>query len=77
MKSTLEHVLSLPYKSESASDAIFYGVVHGLEAQRFVPGQRLVESDLASQFGVGRNSVREAIQRLAADGIVDKATSFL
>lgn len=55
----------------SASDTIFYGVLNGLEAQRFVPGQRLVEVDLAQQFGVGRNSVREALQRLAADGIVD------
>ena len=50
---------------------MFYGVVNGLEAQRFAPGQRLVEVDLAQQFGVGRNSVREALQRLAADGIVD------
>lgn len=57
--------------SQSASDTIFYGVLNGLEAQRFVPGQRLVEVDLAAQFGVGRNSVREALQRLAADGIVD------
>jgi len=36
-----------------------------------VPGQRLVEAELAARFGVGRNSVREALQRLAADGIVD------
>ncbi|ART54141.1 GntR family transcriptional regulator [Acidovorax carolinensis] len=57
--------------AQSASDTIFYGVLTGLEAQRFVPGQRLVEVDLAAQFGVGRNSVREALQRLAADGIVD------
>lgn len=56
---------------QSASDVIFYGVINGLEAQRFVPGQRLVEVDLATQFGVGRNSVREAMQRLASDGIVD------
>ncbi|NMM77276.1 GntR family transcriptional regulator [Acidovorax sp. SRB_24] len=55
----------------SASDAVFFGIVHGLELQRFVPGQRLVEADLAAQFGVGRNSVREAVQRLAAEGIVD------
>ena len=32
--------------------------------QKFVPGQRLVEVDLAGQFGVSRNSVREALQRL-------------
>lgn len=55
----------------SAADEVFFGIVHGLELQRFVPGQRLVEVDLAAQFGVGRNSVREAMQRLAADGIVD------
>ena len=60
-----------PGDARSASDTVFYGVVNGLEAQRFAPGQRLVEVDLAQQFGVGRNSVREALQRLAADGIVD------
>lgn len=36
-----------------------------------VPGQRLAETDLAARFGVGRNAVREAIQRLAARGVVD------
>lgn len=60
-----------PSAEASASDAVFYGIVNGLEAHRFVPGQRLVEVDLASQFGVGRNSVREALQRLAADGVIE------
>lgn len=55
----------------SASDSVFLGIVRGLEIQTFVPGQRLVEADLADQFGVGRNSVREALQRLAAEGIVE------
>lgn len=55
----------------SASDAVFFGIVNGLEMQIFVPAQRLVEADLAAQFGVGRNSVREALQRLAAEGFVE------
>lgn len=55
----------------SACDLVFFGIVNGLEAQTIVPAQRLVEADLAMQFGVGRNSVREALQRLAAEGIVD------
>jgi DNA-binding GntR family transcriptional regulator len=55
----------------SASDTVFFGIVNALEAQELVPGQRLVESNLASQFGVGRNSVREALHRLAAEGLVD------
>lgn len=36
-----------------------------------VPGQRLVETDISQAFGVGRNAVREAIQHLAARGVVD------
>lgn len=56
---------------ESAADAVFHGIVQGLAQQKFVPGQRLVEVDLAAQFGVSRNSVREALQRLAAEGVVD------
>ncbi|RYX89439.1 MAG: GntR family transcriptional regulator [Comamonadaceae bacterium] len=55
----------------SASDIVFFGIVNGLEMQTFVPSQRLVEADLAAQFGVGRNSVREALQRLAAEGFVE------
>lgn len=75
MTPTVEPTQPLPLTTweggQSASETVFHGVVHGLETQRFVPGQRLVEVDLALQFRVGRNSVREAIHRLAADGIVD------
>lgn len=57
--------------SRSASDTVFFGILKGLELGSFVPGQRLVETDLVTEFGVGRNSVREALQRLAAEGIVE------
>jgi len=56
---------------ETAADAVFHGIVQGLAQQRFVPGQRLVEVDLATQFGVSRASVREALQRLAAQGLIE------
>ncbi|SEG93049.1 transcriptional regulator, GntR family [Actinacidiphila yanglinensis] len=36
-----------------------------------VPGQRLVEQDLADQMGVTRSSVREALLDLAADDLVE------
>lgn len=36
-----------------------------------MPGQRLIESDLCDLFGVGRNTVREAFQRLASYGVID------
>jgi DNA-binding GntR family transcriptional regulator len=55
----------------SASSAVFYGIMNGLAEQKFVPGQRLVEVDLAEQYQVSRNSVREALQQLAAQGVVE------
>ncbi len=57
--------------AHSASGAVFYGIMKGLEQQAFEPGQRLVEVDLAAQYGVSRNSVREALQRLSAEGVVE------
>jgi DNA-binding GntR family transcriptional regulator len=54
-----------------ASERVVSGILRALEQQRLVPGQRLIETDLAVQYGVGRNAVREAIQQLAARGIVD------
>lgn len=45
--------------------------MRGLEEGRLAPGQRLVETSLAAEYRVGRNAVREAVQWLAAQGIVD------
>jgi len=36
----------------------------------FVPGQRLVEADIIAQLGASRGKVREALQRLEAEGLV-------
>lgn len=60
-----------PAKPKSASDVVFQGILRELEAHTLVPGQRLVEADLATHFGVGRNSVREALQRLAGEGVIE------
>jgi DNA-binding GntR family transcriptional regulator len=54
-----------------ASQSVYSGILKALEAGAVVPGQRLTESELAAQFGVGRNAVREAMQRLSARGIVN------
>jgi len=56
---------------EGASQAVYRGVLMALEAGMIVPGQRLIETEIATEFGVGRNAVREAMQRLAARGVVN------
>lgn len=57
-------------RQESSSDKVFRGIVRGLYDGRYVPGQRLVEADLTRDFKVSRSSVREALNRLRAEGIV-------
>ena len=49
---------------------IFREIVQGLYAGNYVPGQRLVETDLTERWGVSRGTVREAFNRLSAEGII-------
>jgi DNA-binding GntR family transcriptional regulator len=54
----------------SATSRVVAAVRDGVRDGRFVPGQRLIEADLVRDLGVGRNALREALSRLASDGIV-------
>ncbi|RKF21765.1 GntR family transcriptional regulator [Altericroceibacterium spongiae] len=55
----------------SPRDRVISDVVRGLYNGRFEPGQRLVESQLTQDYGISRGPVREALNRLAAMGLVD------
>ncbi len=61
----------MPSDKLSSSDALARDIVRGLYEGRFVSGQRLVEPDLGEKYGVSRSTVREAIQKLTAQGIVE------
>jgi DNA-binding GntR family transcriptional regulator len=54
----------------SSPDIVVNAIIHGVRSGRLVPGQRLVEADLTHNLGVSRGPVREALKRLAAEGIV-------
>lgn len=41
---------------------------------QFPPGTRLVEADLAGRFGVSRGPIREALQLVANDGLVQSSS---
>ena len=58
----------------SSSDQIVRNIVQGLYEGQFVAGQRLIEPDLMSRYGVSRGTVREAIKRLAAEGVATQTT---
>ena len=59
-----------PSHPASSADLIFREVIQGLYKGIYAPGQRLVEVDLTQKWGISRGTVREALNRLAAEGIV-------
>ena len=56
----------------SGPDVLVRDILHGLSEGRYVPGQRLAEPDLMARYRVGRSTVREALGRLAAGGVVEQ-----
>ena len=59
-----------PAPSLSSPDTVAEALLDGIKTGRFVPGQRLIEADLTAELDVSRGPVREALKRLAAEGIV-------
>ena len=57
----------------SAVQRVYRGILSDVDLGRMVPGQRLIETELAGRFQVGRNAVREAIHRLEGRGVVDRS----
>jgi DNA-binding GntR family transcriptional regulator len=43
----------------------------GIVAGHFAPGQRLIEADLTRDLNVSRSALREALRRLAGEGVVE------
>lgn len=55
----------------SRSDAIYYSLRRAIIEQALLPGMKLPEDTIGEQFGVSRTSVRNALVRLSAEGLVD------
>jgi DNA-binding GntR family transcriptional regulator len=50
-----------------------YGLVlQAIDHGEFRPGDRLVESELAERFGVSRTPIREALQRLETQSVLER-----
>lgn len=48
----------------------YQAIQEGILSGRFHPGMRLVERDLATELGISRTPIREALRQLEADGFV-------
>ena len=47
-------------------------ILEAIDRGEIAPGQRLVETEIADRLGVSRTPVREALQRLEAQGVVSR-----
>ena len=61
----------MPNTRSNQKDA--YGLIlEAIDVGVYKPGDRLVESDLAERFGVSRTPIREALQRLETQSLLER-----
>jgi DNA-binding GntR family transcriptional regulator len=61
---------TVPTPIPSRTQYVLETIKHGILTGRLQPGQALVETELAAQFGVSKTPVREALKTLAGTGLV-------
>lgn len=59
-------------KLTSLSDQVYEHLRNGIICEEMQPGEKLVELEIAAQMGTSQGPVREALQRLEHDGLVDR-----
>jgi DNA-binding GntR family transcriptional regulator len=59
-------------KVTSLSDQVYEYLRYSIIAAELPPGKKLVELDIAAQMGTSQGPVREALQRLERDGLVER-----
>lgn len=63
---------SVPVTAKN-SDVVYRDLRRAIITMQLVPGTPIVEKELTRQYGISRTPVREAVLRLAKDGLVDVA----
>jgi DNA-binding GntR family transcriptional regulator len=59
------------FQVQSVADQVYVVLRERIASGEIERGSRLHQEDLAAEFGVSRTPVREALRRLAAEGLVD------
>lgn len=62
--------LPAPASTETAADRVYEAIYAAVLDHRLMPGSRLREEELAQTFAVSRTLVRQALHKLAQDGVI-------
>ncbi|MCC7410149.1 MAG: GntR family transcriptional regulator [Gammaproteobacteria bacterium] len=62
-----------PSAPVGATDSVIQALTRAIREGHYAPGARLTEAELTRELGVSRGSLREALRRLAADGLIELA----
>jgi DNA-binding GntR family transcriptional regulator len=60
---------------ETLSDSLIDALREAIQVGRYRPGSRLVQDDLATEYGTSRIPLREALRRLEGEGLVQIAAN--
>jgi DNA-binding GntR family transcriptional regulator len=71
----MKHLTALD--TSSLRERVYHALREALVSGTLTPGQRLRDQDLAAQLGVSRTPVREALQRLEDEGLVETSQRAL
>lgn len=66
---------SAPIQTISTVEAVRSALEKDILSLTFTPGERIIEGDLATRYGVSRNTVREAVAHLLAGGLLTKVAN--
>lgn len=58
-------------KKKSLSNFVYKEIKNKILSNEFIPGDKLIESDLANEMGVSRTPIREALIKLSEEGLVE------
>ena len=61
----------MPRQSQVTAKELYKLIKEEIAKRRYLPGQHLVEANLVKTFGCSRGTVRNVLQRLANEGVVE------
>jgi DNA-binding GntR family transcriptional regulator len=65
-----------PIRQQNMTDAVYASLREAILSRRFAPGQRIHVDELRQQLGVSRTPLKDALNRLALQGLVRVAPRY-